>query len=90
MDLSCVWCWVQAYAPEINQRCRPHLKYTNKSYRVDETYSKVKGQEKYLYRAVESTGQSIDFLLTAYPAAIKGLQREDTLPRRGVCGNLST
>ena len=38
---------------------------TNKSYRVDETYIKVKGQEKYLYRAVDSTGQTIDFLLTA-------------------------
>src|SRR5271163_5091806 len=40
-------------------------KATNKSYRVDETYIKVKGQEKYLYRAVDSTGQTIDFLLTA-------------------------
>src|SRR5437764_12116966 len=45
--------------------CRPHLKPVNKSYRVDETYIKVKGQEKYLYRAVDSTGQTIDFLLTA-------------------------
>jgi transposase-like protein len=41
------------------------LKATNKSYRVDETYIKVKGQEKYLYRAVDSTGQPIDFLLAA-------------------------
>ena len=32
---------------------------------MDETYIKVKGQEKYLYRAVDSTGQTIDFLLTA-------------------------
>ena len=44
---------------------RPHLKPTNKSYSVDETYIKVKGKEKYLYRAVDSTGQTIDFLLTA-------------------------
>ena len=65
VDRSCVWRWVQAYAPEINKRCRPHLKPTNRSYRVDETYIKVKGQEKYLYRAVDSTGQTIDFLLTA-------------------------
>ncbi len=36
-----------------------------RSYRVDETYSKVKGQEKCLYRAVDPTGQTIDFLLTA-------------------------
>jgi transposase, IS6 family len=65
VDASCVWRWVQTYAPELNKRCLPHLKQTNKSYRVDETYIKVKGQEKYLYRAVDSTGQTIDFLLTA-------------------------
>ena len=65
VDASCVWRWVQAYAAELNKRCRPHLKATNKSYRVDETYIKVKGQEKYLYRAVDSTGQTIDFVLTA-------------------------
>ena len=53
------------YAPELNKRCRPHLKPTNKSYRTDETYIKVKGEDKYLYRAVDSSGQTIDFLLTA-------------------------
>ena len=56
---------MQAYAPELDRRCRPHLKPTKKSYRVDETYIKVKGQDRYLYRAVDSTGQTIDFLLTA-------------------------
>src|SRR5262244_3802901 len=56
---------VQAYAPELNKHCRPHLKPTNKSYRTDETHIKVKGEDKYLYRAVDSTGQTIEFLLTA-------------------------
>src|SRR6202050_1189957 len=65
VDASCIWRWVQAYAPELNKRCRPVLKTTNKSYRIDETYIKVKGQDKYLYRALDSTGQTIDFLLTA-------------------------
>jgi transposase-like protein len=65
VDASCIWRWVQAYAPELNKRCRPHLKPANKSYRIDETYIKVKGSDKYLYRAVDSTGQTIDFLLTA-------------------------
>ena len=65
VDASCIWRWVQAYAPELNKRCRPFLKPTNKSYRIDETYIKVKGQDKYLYRALDSTGQTIDFLLTA-------------------------
>ena len=39
---------------------------TNQSYRVDETYLKICGQYKDLYRAVASTGQTIDFLLTAH------------------------
>ena len=64
IDASCVWRWVQAYSPELNRRCQAHFKRTNKSYRVDETYIKVKGQDRYLYRAVDSTGQTIDFLLS--------------------------
>ena len=65
IDASCIWRWVQAYGPELDKRCRPHLKSTHKSYRVDETYIKVKGQDRYLYRAVDSTGQTMEFLLTA-------------------------
>lgn len=65
VDASCIWRWVQAYAPELNKRCRPHWRPVNKSYRIDETYIKVKGADKYLYRALDSTGQTIDFLLTA-------------------------
>ena len=44
VDASCIWRWVQAYAPELNKRCRPHLKPTNKSYRIDETYINVKAR----------------------------------------------
>jgi transposase, IS6 family len=65
VDASCVWRWVQVYAPELHKRCRPHLRPTNKSYRIDETYIRIKGQDRYLYRAVDSTGQTIEFLLTA-------------------------
>ena len=65
VDASCIWRWVQVYAPELNKRCRPFLKATNKSYRIDETYIKVKGQDRYLYRALDSTGQTIEFLLAA-------------------------
>jgi transposase, IS6 family len=65
VDRSCVWRWVQDYAPELNKRCRPYLKPAGKSWRVDETYIRVKGQDRYLYRAVDSTGQTIEFLLTA-------------------------
>jgi transposase-like protein len=63
------------------------LKPTNKSYRVDETYIKVKGQEKYLYRAVDSTGQTIDFLLTAKrdaSAAKRFFQKVFSLPTNAI------
>ena len=60
-----VFRWVQQYAPELDKRCRPHLKPTNDSWRVDETYIKVKGKDRYLYRAVDSEGNTLDFLLTA-------------------------
>lgn len=54
-----------AYSPEINKRCRKHLSSTNDSWKVDETYIRVNGESKYLYRAIDSESQTIDFLLTA-------------------------
>ncbi|MFN2393891.1 MAG: IS6 family transposase [Pyrinomonadaceae bacterium] len=62
---STVWRWVQTYAPEINKRIRPHLKMSGTSYRVDETYIKVGKQCKYLYRAVDKEGNTIEFMLSA-------------------------
>ena len=65
VDHTTVWRWVQRYAPEINKRIRPHLKLTGASYRVDETYIKVGKQCKYLYRAVDREGNTIEFMLSA-------------------------
>ncbi|MEK0224479.1 IS6 family transposase [Bacillus proteolyticus] len=56
--------WVHQYGPELDKRVRRHLKSTNDSWRVDETYVKVKGQWMYLYRAVDSKGNTIDFYLS--------------------------
>lgn len=56
--------WVHQYGPELNERVRRHLKPTNDSLRVDETYVKVKGQWMYLYRVVDSEGNTIDFYLS--------------------------
>src|SRR5580700_2613345 len=64
-DHVTVWRWVQRYASEIQRRLRPRLRPTNDSWRVDETYIRVKGKWVYLYRAVDSTGATIDFLLSA-------------------------
>jgi transposase-like protein len=65
VDHSTLNRWVLKYAPELDKRIRPHLQSTNDSWRVDETYIKVKGQWKYLYRAVDSTGNTLDFLFSA-------------------------
>ena len=65
VDHSTVFRWVQRYAPEINKRLRPHLKMSGTSYRVDETYIKVGKTCKYLYRAVDKQGQTIEFMLSA-------------------------
>jgi IS6 family transposase len=65
VDHTTVFRWVQHYAPEINKRIRPHLKMSGTSYRVDETYIKVGKMCKYLYRAVDKEGQTIEFMLSA-------------------------
>ena len=56
--------WVHQYGPELNERIRTHLKTTNDSWRVDETYIKIKGENMYLYRAINSEGNTIDFYLS--------------------------
>jgi transposase, IS6 family len=65
VDHTTIFRWVQRYAPEINKRIRPHLKLAGASDRVDETYIEVGKQCKYLYRAVDSTGNTIEFMLSA-------------------------
>jgi transposase, IS6 family len=55
---------VQRYAPELEKRCRLHLKTTTDSWRVDETPIKIRKTWMYLYRAVDSDGNTIEFLLS--------------------------
>ena len=64
VDHTTIYRWVMIYALEIEKRSRKHLKPTNNSMRVDETYIKVNGKWKYLARAVDSNGNIIDFLLS--------------------------
>jgi IS6 family transposase len=64
VDHVTIWRWVQRYAPEMDRRCRRELRMTNRSWRVDETYCRVAGKWTYLYRAVDSEGNTIDFLLS--------------------------
>jgi transposase-like protein len=65
VDHSTLHRWVLKFAPELDKRIRPFLNPTNDSWRVDETYIEVKGAWKYLYRAVDSMGNTLDFMLSA-------------------------
>src|SRR2546425_8710991 len=64
VDHVTIWRWVQRYAPVLNQRIRRELRHPNRSWRVDETYVRVAGNWGYLYRAVDSAGETIDFMLS--------------------------
>ena len=65
VDHSTLNRWVLAYAPQIERRLRGFRKPHCGSIRVDETYIKVRGEWRYLYRAVDKHGEAVDFLLTA-------------------------
>ena len=65
VDHSTIYSWVQKYAPEVEKRLRWHWRSPGSlSWRVDETYIKVKGKWAYLYRAVDKLGNTIDFYLS--------------------------
>jgi putative transposase len=65
VDHSTLNRWVLKYAPLLEQEFRARKRHVGCSWRMDETYVKVKGVWKYLYRAVDKAGATVDFLLTA-------------------------
>src|SRR2546430_1493233 len=64
VDHSTLNRWVIKYAPECEKQFRRHQRPVGRSWRMDETYVKIKGKWAYLYRAVDKEGHTIDFLLT--------------------------
>ena len=65
VDHTTLYRWVQHYAPEMEKRLRWYWKPSmGNSWRVDETYVKVKGEWTYLYRAVDKQARTIDFYLS--------------------------
>jgi transposase-like protein len=56
--------WVQHFVPAFEKKWKNYARPVGSSWRVDETYIKVKGQWRYLYRAVDEQGQTVDFLLS--------------------------
>jgi len=65
VDHSTLNHWVVKYIPLLDQQFRARKRPVGASWRLDETYVKVKGNWKYLYRAVDKAGATVDFLLTA-------------------------
>ena len=65
VDHSSLNRWVIKYTPALDKAFRQRKRSVGTSWRLDETYIRVKGQWKYLYRAVDKAGHTVDFLLTA-------------------------
>ena len=61
---STIFRWVQRYAPEIEKRVRPYQGHRSGSWRVDETYVRVSGRWRYLFRAVDKHGRLIASMLS--------------------------
>ena len=74
VDHSTLYRWIIRLTPLLNKAFRRYKRAVGVRWRMDETYIKVKGQWKYLYRAVDSSGQTIDFLLTAKRDAAAALR----------------
>ena len=66
VDHSTLNRWVIKYAPEVEKQFRRCQRPVGRSWRLDETYVKIKGKSAYLYRAVDKDGHTIDFLLTSH------------------------
>src|SRR5665811_147378 len=78
VDHSTLNRWVLKYVPLLEKQFRARKRPVGSSWRMDETYVKVKGVWKYLYRAVDKAGATVDFLMTAKrdrKAALRFLRR---------------
>jgi transposase-like protein len=87
VDPSTIFQWVQRYAPEIEKRIRPYQGPRSGSWRVDETYVRVGGKWKYLFRAIDKHGRLIAFMLSdrrnahaAYRFLRKAIKAMSTYP----------
>ena len=65
VDHSTIHRWAIKMLPVLAAVCRQRKRPVGKSWRMDETYIKVAGQSKYLYRAADKSGATVDFLLRA-------------------------
>jgi transposase-like protein len=85
IDHATIQRWVVKYSPQLEEAFHRRKRPVWVSWRMDETYIKVKGEWRYLYRAVDKHGQTIDFLLTEQrdeAAALRFLKK--AIRRHGV------
>ena len=82
IDYSTIGRWVLRYAAELHKPIRREIRPPNRSWRIDETFIRVAGVWTYLYRAVDSTGETIDFMLSPKRDACC----RQALPANGHCG----
>src|SRR3954470_12417926 len=91
VDHSTLNRWVIKYAPEFDKQFRRRQRSVGRSWRLDETYVKIKGKWAYLYRAVSKEDDTIDFLLTptrdrdAAEAFLRKAIRNQRLPEKRLC-----
>jgi len=64
VDHTTIWRWIQRYGPEVYQRLRGQVKLKSSTWHMDETFVRIAGRWLYLFRAVDSQGQSVDFYLS--------------------------
>jgi putative transposase len=94
VDHSTINRWVLKYSPQLEEAFHRRKRPVWISWHMDETYIRVKGQWYYLYRAVDKTGQTIDFLLTdhrderaATRFLTKAIRRHGTLEKVTIDGS---
>jgi transposase-like protein len=64
VDHTSIWRWVQAYGPEVYRRLQGEVKRKSSTWHMDETFVRIAGKWIYLFRAVDSHGQTVDFFLS--------------------------
>jgi len=64
VDHTTIWRWTQTYAPEVQRRLRGQIKRKGSTWHMDETFVRISGRWMYLFRAVDSRGQTVDFYLS--------------------------
>jgi transposase-like protein len=92
VDHTSIWRWTQRYGPEVYRRLRGAVKRKSATWHMDETYVRIAGRWMYLFRAVDSCGETVDFYLSetrdAEAAKIflkKALANPDNRPPRVFC-----